>query len=333
MTQEEGLRAGEAAGIQKTTLLVVILICAALSVFFLNTGLLSLFYLAPLGFAVLVSGSVWLAPVAAAVVNAVFCIVTRMIYPAGSVSLWMKIFYFTPLFLGFAWIMGGTHFRTAYRFVLASAGSAVVLLIFLLGSASGFNAMFRDVAEMFSSVIISSSGSDAVRRSSLQQMLTPEKMLEAYKYILLRGGAMISVFFMFFINRKISLAAVWLFKKQKKDRGLAAFFAPSYTIWALSFSLAFVLLTRLLRAEIPEIIAWNVFVVCAILFLAQGAGIAIYFLSRRVSRVFINVLIILVIIIPGLNTAAVAALLLLGIAENWLPFRVPKQGEASTPGL
>lgn len=337
MSEEEELYTGETAGSQKTKSLILVFVCAGISAFFLNTGLLSFLYLVPLGYAVMVSGSAWFASFAAAAVNAVFCIFTRLISHNDSGGQWgvlINIFYFTTMFLCFAWIMGGGKFaniRTAYRFVLASAAGSVALLIFFLTSLSdsNFNAMIGNMAEVVSSMIISSAGDDAVR-----QMLTPEKLIGAAKNIILRGGALSSIFFLFFINRQISLAAVWIIKKQRKGRGLTAFFAPSYTIWVLSGSLAVILVTRLFRLGIFEIMAWNVFTVCVILFLAQGAGILMYMLARRPPgfRLAANIVIIMVIISP-INTFALAALLLLGIAENWLPFRVPKQGEASTPGL
>jgi hypothetical protein len=50
-------------------------------------------------------------------------------------------------------------------------------------------------------------------------------------------------------------------------------------------------------------------------------------------RLLGNFLIILVIFSPGINALALAALVLLGIAENWLPLRALKtDGPASTPG-
>jgi hypothetical protein len=337
LQEEKGVLEGETAGLQKSTLVAVV-ICAALCVFFINTGLLSLFYLAPLGYAVLTCGSIWLPFLAAAGANALVSIIARFIFPGSSGSLWVEIFYFTALFLCFAWIIGGsklTRMRTAYRFILASAAGTAAFLIFVLGSSrdSVFNAMLLDMAEMFSSVVVSSNGADAVRQSALQMILTPENILEMSKMILLRGGAIFSIFLLFFVNRYIAILAVRLIKKQRNERGLIEFFAPSQTIWALSGSIALILMARLIKMDLLDIIAWNVLVVCAILFLAQGAGIFIYFLSRRTNafRFFINILIILVIISPGLNTVAIAALLLLGIAENWVPFRAPKQ-EAPTPG-
>ena len=338
LQEEDGILAGEAAGMQKPTLAVIV-ICAALSVFFINTGFMSLFYLAPLGYAVLTCGSIWLPFFATAGAYTFISIVMRFILPDSSGGLFIGIFYFTAIFLCFIWIMDGgkSHIRTAYRFILASAAGAIAFLFLILGGSrdSVFNATLLDMAEMVSSVVVSSSEADAVTQSALQMVLTPENILEMSKIILLRGGAVFSIFFMFFINRHIALLAFRLIKKQRNDRGLVDFFAPSQTIWVLSGSIALILLARLIKTDLLNIIAWNVFVVCAILFLAQGAGILIYFLSRRTGafRLFVYILIVFLIISPGLNTVALAALLLLGIAENWLPFRLPKQGQASTPGL
>jgi len=340
LQEERGVLEGRAAGLQKSTLIAVV-VCAALCVFFINTGFLSLFYLAPLGCAVLICGSIWLPFFLTTGTLALFSIVTRFFSPESSGSLWIEIFYFTALFLCFVWIMGGgklSRMRAAYRFVLASAVGAVAFWFLIVSSSrdSAFNAMLLDMAEIFSSLLVSSNEADVVRQSALQQALTPENVLQVSKDILLRGGAVFSLFMMFFINRHIAILAVRLIKRQKNEQGLnerrlVDFFAPSNTIWILSGSLAMIVLTSILKIEVLDIIAWNVFVVCAILFFAQGAGILIYFLSRRTSafRLFFNIAIVIVAISP-LNTIAAAALLLLGIAENWVPFRQPKL-EAPTP--
>ena len=337
LQEERGALSGETAGLQKSALGAIV-ICTALCVFFINTGILSLFYLAPLGYAVLTCGSIWLPFFAAAGANALVSIVTRFFLPGNSGGLGIEIFYFTAMFLCFVWVIGGskvTPMRTAYRFILASAAGTVAFLILFLGSSrnSVFNAMLLEMAEVFSSLVVSSSEADVVRQSALQRVFTPENILEMSKNILLRGGAIFSILFMFFVNRHIAVLAFRLVKKQGRGKGLVEFFAPSQTVWALSGSIALILLARLMKVDLLDILAWNVFVVCAILFLAQGAGILIYFLSRRTSafRLLINILIIFVIISPGLNTLALAALLLLGVAENWVPFRAPKQ--TPTPGL
>ena len=332
LQEEEAIRKEDDSGIQKIKTpalsfpLTSLIVCAGISVFLMNFGFLSFFYLVPLGYAVLVYKLVWPVFFAAAIFNAIFSIITHLLTNSTG-SLWMELSYFTTIFLCFTWIMGGSKFenlRTAYRFIAASIVGSLAFFTFIAGSRldTTFNILLRQMAEMLSSVIVSSTEGDAVRRSFLEQFMTPEKVLEVIKAVILRGGALASMFLLFFINRRITLTILQLLKKREKDRGLAAFFAPSYTIWVLSGSLAFILMTGIVKAEIPQIIAWNIFVICIILFLAQGAGIVMHFLERRPHsfRIFFNVLVILLIISP-LSTLVAAALLLLGIVENWVAFR------------
>ncbi|MDR2480534.1 MAG: YybS family protein, partial [Treponema sp.] len=117
---------------------------------------------------------------------------------------------------------------------------------------------------------------------------------------------------------------------------LAVFHAPPKTIWVLSLALAGILLGNVLKAAVLEIAAWNVLIVSVMLFLAQGGGIVLYTLTRRslppLSRFFSNVLLIVVIFSPGINVLALGALVLLGIAENWLPLRAAASGAAKPGG-
>jgi hypothetical protein len=51
-------------------------------------------------------------------------------------------------------------------------------------------------------------------------------------------------------------------------------------------------------------------------------------------RLFFNVLIILLIFSPGINAFVLVGMILLGIAENWVPLRTPKpNGPPSTPAV
>jgi hypothetical protein len=304
MIQEgESISAGAGFNISKHAL-VTIIICTALSLLFIRAGFLSLFYFAPLGYAVIISGSFWLTFIVAASANIFFSIVLNFNF-SGNHSLFMEIVYFSAMLLGFLWIMGAKSIRTIYRFILASAAGAVAFLLVLNRMDSFFYSMFNHLVEDFSLNIASI------------------ELLDIVKSIFLRGGAFISVSMMFLVNRQIALSAVWVIKRQRNYPPLTAFFAPQNTIWILSGALASILLTRLFRFEILEIMAWNVFVICVMIFLAQGAGVLLYLLSRRTaaSRMIVFVVIIVVLLSP-LSLAAVIALLALGIAENWRKFRV-----------
>jgi hypothetical protein len=286
--------------------------------------------------------SAWLAFSLAAVINAVFSLCARLIYHYGMEGLWIDIFYFTFLSLLFVWIMAGngipSRMRSVFRFILASAAGALFVMIFVLGGKNGsdFAALVRPQAEYLSSVITSSAGSDAVKLSFLQRVLTPENVMETIKNAALRGGVIAGALIMFFANRQTAIVVARILKKEgRREKPLSAFYAPNNTIWVFSSAIAAVLLARMIKAETLEILAWNAFVVCVMLFLAQGAGVAAFFLARRTPafRLLANALIIFMFFNPGVNVTALAALLLLGIAEIWLPLRAANlNGQAPTPG-
>jgi len=325
MIETEGLLVEEEAARKKSSL-VVVAVCAFLSVIFIRTGVLSLFFLAPLGYAVLICDSVWFVFFLTSALNVGCSIVMRLFLQGSAGNMLFEILYYTTLFLGFIWIMGNSSLRTAYRFVLASAVGTVVFLVYISSVNSTFYAGLYEMSQMVSSVFGNSSEADPA---------IAQRVMDAVKAFLFRGGALLSTAFVFFINRYVSFKIFSVIKKQKKDRSLTEFFAPLFTIWVLSISLAVILLARMFRAQLLEILAWNVFVICAIIFFAQGVGILLNFLARRtyVFRILFGVFVVLAIFSPGLNILAVSALLLLGILENWLPLRQPKEGQASTPGF
>jgi hypothetical protein len=106
-------------------------------------------------------------------------------------------------------------------------------------------------------------------------------------------------------------------------------------VWILSFSLLAVVGGLALGMAPLEIAGWNILALCAILYLAQGGGIAIFFLIRLspALRFALNLGVLALILSPGVNAAFMGALILLGVAENWVPFRAPKpNGPPPTPG-
>ena len=331
MSDIEDLRAQD-TDVQKKSKLIVIIVCAILSVVFTRLGFFSLLFLAPVGYAVLVCNSLWLASLAAASLNAALLIIMRLFSGGSPGNISLEILYYTALFIGFAWVMGGSILRGAYRFVLASAAVTVVFLIYINSSGSPFFSSLNEMSQILTQVL-NSDNVDPANRSLLQQIITPERVQETVRSFILRGGALLSVSFVFFINRQISISAVSIIKRQRKERGLMEFFAPPVTIWGLSGALVVILLTRMFRIQVLEILAWNILVICAIIFFAQGAGIFLHFLARRsyILRFVFIVLVVMAILSPFLNMIAVTAILILGIAENWLPLRAPKKGPASTP--
>jgi hypothetical protein len=126
-------------------------------------------------------------------------------------------------------------------------------------------------------------------------------------------------------------------RRVKPVLGLADFHVHQKVIWVLSLSLAGIVLCRKFGIVPVEIAAWNVLTACAILYLAQGIGIVSFFLAHVALppglRIGINILIVFMIFSLVFNVILVGAVVVLGIAENWVPLRVSRaNGPSSTPG-
>ncbi|MDR2718720.1 MAG: hypothetical protein LBB89_11760 [Treponema sp.] len=328
----------------KTTL-VPVLVCGALSVVLMRVGFFSFFFLVPLGVCAVVYGHVaaWLGFVCAALGNAVWSLGFSLRHGMGLAGAGMNMLYFSIISLGFIWIMAGSPapsiippVRTFVRFIAASIAGALVFLgmVFSLSGDEGFYALIHSQIEAFFSSHIAASGVDAARQAFLERLLTPDKIIEAFIMIILRGGALVSAFFLLFINRQAAFAFARLFLRQgikgiNTGNDLIGFYAPRKAIWVLSLCLPVILLCRAIALETVEIAAWNLLVICVIMFLAQGGGIVLFNFTRRfrsvIIRLFCSLLLIGVVFSPGLNALAVVVLILLGIAESWLPLRVKKQ--------
>jgi hypothetical protein len=262
--------------------------------------------------------------------------------------------------------------RTACRFAGSSviASLALFLMVLVPVNRGGFSAFLQSQAEAISALFVSTAGADAARRALLEENASPGRIREFIQSVSLRGGAVASCMLLFFINHQLSLAGagvVWRRRLTAAARGrggsqnlkdspagaghgkepqyrldtfrsaagLRNFYLSGSVIWILSFSILAVVLTEAAGFAVPGIAAWNVLVICGLMYLAQGAGIVLCFLSRRgpMMRIAMNIMIIVMIFSPGINAFALGLLVLLGIAENWLPLRAPKTDGSPTPGL
>ena len=324
------------------SLLVPVLICAALCAALIRTGFLSPFFLVPLGFCATAFGpaAAWLSFVFAALGNAVLSAGFSFRYGGlGLSSLGLEILFFTVLALGFTWIMAGNllpfvpRVRTAFRFIAASAAGSLVLLvmIYFLGKDKNFLAQARSQIEAISSGLIASSAADPVQQEAMESILVPEKIIGTVFSLSFRGAALVSMFSLLFISRQFSFIMTRLIMRRRENANgdLIRFHAPRRTIWVFSLCLPVIVACGVFSLNFAGIAAWNVLIICAILFLAQGGGIALHYLTRRPLPVFMRllccVLFVFLIFSPGINFAVIAALVLLGIAENWLPLRVSKE--------
>lgn len=316
------------------------LVCATLCVFFMRSGLLAFFFLAPLGFMAYGYNpvSAWLCALAAILGNG-FCLAFFSLQIAAMFP-WWDCIYFTVLAILFTAMASPmahwARIREAYRFVIVSGLGAVLFLLFMNIEASGFHEVISIQAELLRELTLTQAGTDVVQLSMLEQYLTPETLISLLDFVGLRGGALVSCFLIFLVSRQLSLVFT-RFIRHKARGNLIHFHVDSQLIWVLSVSLLAALAGSFFTFIPLEITGWNLLVACALLYLAQGAGIFFhFFMTLRALPLFLRiaayVLIVFLILSPGLNMLVLAALLLLGIAENWVPFRALNlSGPSSTP--
>jgi hypothetical protein len=331
------------------------LIGAAVSVGLNRSGFLGFLFLLPFGINAFCFGraSSWLCAFFAVVGNGLFALWAGFFLHLPFNALIPDVVYFSVVVFGFTWIVvppsrfpAPFRLRTAYRIVVSSIAGALALafLACTSGAGTGLLAMFRSQAELFVSLYNASIGADVVEQSLSGQYVNVDNVLAVIKAASLRGGAVFSCMLLFFVSRQFSLFIARVARRPVPAGNFTGFRTSSRQIWVLSFSLAAVLAGRLLGGRsfaravlLVEIVSWNILVICVILYLAQGGAILTYWYSRWVIpplfKFLLNFLFIIVIFSPGINAVFLAALILLGIAENWLPLRVSgTNGSSPTPG-
>ena len=143
--------------------------------------------------------------------------------------------------------------------------------------------------------------------------------------ILLRGGSLVSCVLIFFISRHLGFFIAGLVKKERAEPVFIGFHVFPHIIWVFSVSLFLLVLSRIFMLDSIEILLWNVFIICIMLYMAQGLGILQFFLLKfpvpPVVKFSLLLLIILLMFNTVLSTILLSGIVLLGIAENWLPLR------------
>jgi hypothetical protein len=324
------------------------LVGAAVSLIFVRTGFLGWLFLLPLGLAAYCCNprTAWLSALVALGGNSliVLGLVWFMDYDPrfqgwGAVYYALTVLVFTWIVVPPLWTQRRIPVPAAYRLVLGAviASAAMAPLFYWAQNDQEVRGLVLGQADAAASLYAAggSSGGDAVQRFFSEQ-LTPELILDSIIFIGLRGGMVVSCLLFLVLSRQLALMITRFVRHIQPGGNLIAFHTGSWLIWGLSFSLAAVLLGRLTGIGFMEIAGWNILVLCASLYLAQGGGIALYLFARAPLpvgfRFLVNILVVVILFSPGINAAVLGALILLGIAENWVPFRVPKSdGPSSTP--
>jgi hypothetical protein len=289
--------------------------------------------------------SAWTAFLFAAIGNFILAAGARA---SGGISLtdtlWEIIYYSLMAFI-FTGIVApppslSAKYKGAVRFFCGSCLGAL-LLAYLFVQTSSSPGFYEYIDYLLNTVfqVNRSSGSDVVQNAMLGS-ISAELVLETIQTVMLRGGSLVSCVLLFAVCRQTGFFLARLSSRKAAGApgafSLASFRVNPMVIWVFSASLLLVVLTRIARLEIPEIILWNILILCVILYFTQGLGILQFFLSRFAlqpfPRVLLIVLLVIVLFSPFLNVFLLGGLFLLGIAENWLPLRAPKKsGPPSTP--
>jgi hypothetical protein len=316
------------------------LVGALVSVFLLRSGFLTVFFLIPLGVVGFSfgRGALWRGALTAVILNALCLLGLSLWVGRGFGGFLPDLGFYVLMVTAFAWLvappLGGPavfRIRASYRLVLGALAGALLGVGFTAVESAGLQSFIQSQAELLSSLYVSAAGGDAVRRSLLEQELSPERIVSVFNLILVRGGALASVMVIFFVSRQFSLGLAALIRRRRfREGGFSVtgprdFHVPPLLIWVFSGSLAGILLFRIAGLTAPETVVWNLLMVSVLMYLAQGLGIVQTLLGRRDMpaplRIVINIGIILVVFSPGLNMGALGLLMLLGIVEHWVPLR------------
>ncbi|MDR0411643.1 MAG: hypothetical protein LBH75_06690 [Treponema sp.] len=307
---------------------IPILVSAAASAVLMQIGgILALTCLVPIGVLAFSRGvkPVWFSTLAAAVIH---CLVllgiasfmrqrdfSYLVTPAA--FLW-NCTSMTITLCVFAWIVAPPRAvpSTAFRFII---GGAVVCGVFAVGlrMVSDTGGLYTIMTEQIKALDMELGLGDQWDITSITR--------DVFAMIARGGGLAMAVLFLF-ANRQIGIVISAIAGKKKMSSGVVHFFAPPVIVWVLSFSLLSVIVfAKFIPVQPLEIIAWNAATMCVLLYIAQGLGIVMYFLSiperSRWSRMAMTFLIVFLIMSPGINIIVFGVILLLGIAENWVTFR------------
>ena len=302
--------------------------CALACNAFLWTGAFVFLFLLPIAIAAFFGNAkiTWAAGILAAAFNVLVSLWLLMYRSEDIFFLQWNVLYFTLIGLVFTWIHAplGKYWLFKAIPIRMIAGAALCTVVYL-----PFILVIRQDSESFLMLGRQLGFLNTVPSSLEETGFTSEDFVLSVINIVLRGGIPLSCLVLWWINRQLAYLIYRLFRRGEavQTETILNFHAPFFLVWVLSLSLAAILLGKIGNIDLLEICGWNFLVLSAILFFVQGGAIMLHFLMRfpPLPRIIINVGIVLLFFKPGVNAVLLGLLVLLGVAENWVPFRAPKQ--------
>lgn len=298
------------------------------SVICFRTGYFVFFFLFPLALTAFLrdAKTAWAAGILAAALN-ILILVWFFVYQGTPLLLlqWNAVYY-SVMVLTFTWVnvpLGKFWVKreVPYRMTTAALVSALVFVPVLISMVR--NDEFRTL------VLSQMEALGAIAPSSDPSGPTAEELLSNVVYMGVRGGILLSCLLFWWINRQFALFFSRFIRRERGGRAgtILEFHTPFFLVWVVSCSLAAILLGRTVGIELLEIAGWNILALSATLFLVQGGAVALHFLAKLppMFRILVNIGIVFLILQPGIGAAVVGILVLVGIAENWVPFRARKE--------
>ncbi|MCL1815066.1 MAG: YybS family protein [Treponema sp.] len=297
---------------------------AASSVACFRTGYF-VFFLLPLGLSSFLGDakSVWAAGILATALNVIVSLWAYEYRGENPAILQWNALFYSALTLFFTWINAPLSKFWIYQEIPYRMAAGAVLCTLILSPISlslmnnpQFNLLVARQLEVF---------------GSGWPEVSVEEALSNIMAIGLRGGILFICLVFWWLNRQFaSLICRIIGRAQRNAPGnFLAFRMHPFFIWILSFSLGAIVLGKTGNIEFLEIGGWNFLILSVTLFLVQGGAVGVYFLSRLppLPRIIINVGIIFLLFRPGINWMILGLFVILGIADNWVSFRKPKNNE------
>ncbi|MGA2381433.1 MAG: DUF2232 domain-containing protein [Spirochaetia bacterium] len=225
--------------------------------------------------------------------------------------------------------------RTLVMLLAATAlagAAALPAAVWLSGSPAfqqSMNLLFADISKTLSGVFAPAAESGA--GAYFAPMLQPARLRQMAEAYLLRS---------LLADYAIMLAFSWWAGQAAASRArtlmgaapgfqLSRFRLESGWLWPLIVSGALVLADLFLGISVWAYAAWNIGLVLLFLFGLQGMAIVLFIFEKyRIPRLLWFLLVVGLVILaasPGAGLFVVLAIPVLGISENWIRYRIPRE--------
>ncbi len=142
----------------------------------------------------------------------------------------------------------------------------------------------------------------------------------------LHGGGIAACMLFFAVNRQISASLARMRGNNSRPiPGITNFYTGRNLVWVLAFALLGAVAAKHYGFFIVGLAAWNVVTAAVLLYMAQGAGIALFYATKWArtpfSRLFVAFLAAIMVISAPFNVLFFGGIAVLGLSEHWIPLR------------